>query len=92
MALVLAVAYFATVYPGRKLKLKTLSTIVINISKRIFGVPDFRYYAITEGIKRLLACDDKGLGRPDPPWSPKTQLKLRLLQNNLGKLLSCNTS
>jgi hypothetical protein len=76
MALVLAVAFFATVYLGQKLKLETLSTIVMRLSKRIFGIPDFRFYAIAEGIKRLLEHDDKGLERPKPPWSPRTQLKI----------------
>jgi hypothetical protein len=76
MALVLAVAFFATVYLGQKLKLESLSAIVMRLSKRIFGIPDFRYYAIAEGIKRLLERDDKGPERPQPPWSPRTQLSL----------------
>jgi hypothetical protein len=76
MALVLAVAYFATVYLGQRLKLETLSAVVLRLSRRIFGIPDFRYYAIADGIKRLLERDDKGLERPQPPWSPRTQLKL----------------
>ena len=76
MAVVLAVAFFATVYLGQRLKLDTLSATVMRLSKRIFGIPDFRYYAIAEGIKRLLESDDRGLERPKTPWSPRTQLKL----------------
>lgn len=76
MALVLAVAFFATVYLGQRIKLEAFSAIVMCLSKRIFGIPDFRFYAIAEGIKRLLERDDKGLERPKPPWSPRTQLSL----------------
>ena len=76
MALVLAVAYFAMVHLGQRIKLGVLSAIVINLSKRIFGVPNFRYYAIAEGITRVLEHDDKGLERPEPPWSPRIQLNL----------------
>lgn len=76
MALVLAAAYFAAVYIGSKLKMRVLSAMVIKLSQRIFGVPDFRYYALAEGIKRLLERDDKGLWRPMTPWIPKTQLSL----------------
>ena len=61
IALVLAMAFFATVYLGQKLKLGALTAIIINLSKRIFGLPDLRFYAIAEGGKRLLERDDKGL-------------------------------
>ncbi len=76
MVLVFAAAYFAAVYIGSKLKMKVLSAVIIKISQRIFGVADFRYYAIADGIKRLLGRDDKGLWRPTKPWVPKTQLSL----------------
>ena len=76
MALVLAVAFFAAVYIGRRLKLEALSATVLRVSKRIFGIPDFRYYAIADGIKRVLERDSKGLLPPMPPWVPRTQLKL----------------
>jgi hypothetical protein len=76
MALVLAAAYFAAVHIGGKLKIGALTAILINVSKRIFGIADFRYYAIADGIKRLLERDTKGLWRPTTPWIPKTQLSL----------------
>jgi len=76
MALVLAVAFFATAYLGQRMKLETLSTTVMHLSKRIFGIPNFRFYAIAEGIKFALERDDKGLERPRPPWVPKIQLRL----------------
>jgi hypothetical protein len=76
MALVLAAAFFAAVHIGGKLKLVTLSAIIIKASKRIFGVAAFRYYAIADGIKELLSRNKTGPIRPNPPWIPKNQLKL----------------
>jgi len=76
MALVLAAAYFAAVHIGSRLKLAVLSTIIIKASKRIFGVADFRYYAIADGIKELLSRNKTGPLRLIPLWTPKTQLKL----------------
>lgn len=76
MALVLAAAYFASVYVGRKLKLRVMSSILTRISKRIFGIPDFRYYAIADGIKELLSRNMQGPLRILPKWVPKNQLSL----------------
>ena len=76
MALVCAAAYFAAVHIGGKLKLVALSAIIIKASKRIFGVAAFRYYAIADGIKELLSRHQTGPLRPQPPWSPRNQLKL----------------
>jgi hypothetical protein len=76
MALVSAVAYFTAVHIGGKLKLATLSAIIIKASKRIFGVAPFRYYAIADGIKELLSRHETGPLCPQPLWSPRNQLKL----------------
>ncbi len=76
MALVLATAYFASVYIGSKLKMRVLSAILMRLSKRIFGIPDFKYYAITDGIKELLSRNMKGPLRLLPQWVPKNQLSL----------------
>ncbi len=78
MALVLAAAYFTSVYIGSKLKMRVLSAILIKLSKRIFGLPDFRYYAIADGIKELLSRNREGPLRLLPKWIPKNQLKLFL--------------
>lgn len=60
MALVLAAAYFTMVYLARRLKLKAISGLVLKASRRIFGIPDFRYYALADGIRELLKRNDKG--------------------------------
>jgi hypothetical protein len=54
MALVLAGSYFAAVYLGMRAKLEILTAHVLKAAKRIFGIPDFRYYAIADGIRELL--------------------------------------
>jgi hypothetical protein len=54
VALVLAAAYFSAVWLGESLKLRILSTRVAKVAKRFFGVPDFHYYALIDGIALLL--------------------------------------
>jgi hypothetical protein len=69
MALVLAAAYFTMAYLGQRLKLKAMSRLLLKTSRRIFGIPDFRYYALADGIKELLTRHRKG---PLPTQLPKT--------------------
>ena len=63
MGLVLAASYCAAVYLGVRAKMEILVTHVLKASKRIFGIPDFRYYAIADGIRELLHKYDKGIVR-----------------------------
>ena len=51
--LVMAVAYFACVYLGRRAKLHLLVHHVYTVSQRIYGVPEFRFYAIADGIREV---------------------------------------
>ncbi len=61
MALVTAAAYFAAVYPGLRMKLRVLASHVLRASKRVFGIPDFRLYALADGIRQLLYSQTRGL-------------------------------
>ena len=61
MALVLAVTYFIMVYLGIKTKLRVLSRHVLRAARRLFGIPDFRFYALADGIRELLFGRHKGL-------------------------------
>jgi hypothetical protein len=63
VALTLAAAYFAAVWLGEKLRLAVLCRRVANLAKRFFGVPEFHYYALADGIRTLLSR----LGRWIPP-------------------------
>ena len=55
IALVLAAAYFSGVWLGESLKLAVLATRVTQVAKRFFGVPDFHYYALADGISVLFS-------------------------------------
>ena len=55
MALVLAAVYFSAVWLGNTLKLAVLSAHVIKASKRFYGVTEFCYYALADGISVLLS-------------------------------------
>jgi len=58
--LVLACFFFGAVYLGRKAKLKILVVHLLRAGKRLFGVPDFRYYALADGIQTILRRVGKG--------------------------------
>jgi hypothetical protein len=75
VALVMATAYFAAVWLGESLKLAVLASRVLKVAKRFFGVPEFHYYALADGIRFLLSRIR--LRRPRlPPPSPLPQLWL----------------
>ena len=76
MALVLAAVYFAAVYLGARSKLEIMATHILKISRRIFGIPDFRYYALADGIGRALSRIDKGPCREGPDGQKSAQLLL----------------
>lgn len=54
-ALVLVAAYFAAGWLGQSLKLAVLASRVGRVAKRFFGVPEFHYYALADGISVLLS-------------------------------------
>ena len=49
-ALLLAAIYFNCVVLDTAQKLKILTGHVLKAAKRVFGIPDFKYYAISDGI------------------------------------------
>jgi hypothetical protein len=61
MVLVTAAAYFAAVYLGLRMKLRVLAGHVLRASKRVFGIPDFRLYALADGIRQFLYSQTRGL-------------------------------
>jgi hypothetical protein len=73
VALVLAAAYFSAVWLGESLKLKVLSTRVAQVAKRFFGVPDFHYYALADGIAMLLSRLGRWMKEPRASKSPENQ-------------------
>ena len=75
--LVLAASYFAAVWLGTTTKLNILAMHAMNAAKRIFGIPDFRYYALADGISAIFKRIGKGPLHPrrhKPEPSPQLLL------------------
>lgn len=53
MAILLAVFYFMAVRLDTQTKLKIMVSHVLKQAKRVFGVPDFKYYAISDGLANI---------------------------------------
>ena len=71
--LVTAVAYFAATFLGQQMKLRILCEKLLIISQRFFGIPPFRFYALADGIHRILS---QGTFRP--PETPPASFQLEL--------------
>ena len=67
--LVMAVAYFTCVYLGRGAKLRILTQHVYEAVHRIFGIAEFRFYAIADGIRNTLYGRSGALKPSEPPPS-----------------------
>jgi hypothetical protein len=74
VVLVTAAAYFAATFLGQKMKLRILCEKLLIISQRFFGIPPFRFYALADGIKKLLSQTS-----PCPPEKSPPSLQLQLL-------------
>ncbi len=61
MAILTAVSYFAMVYMGLRTKLRVLARHVMGAARRLFGIPDFHFYALADGIREYLFGRQKGL-------------------------------
>jgi hypothetical protein len=71
--LVTAVAYFAATFLGQQMKLRILCEKLMIISQRFFGIPPFRFYALADGIRRILSQ-----GTFSPPQMPPASLQMEL--------------
>jgi Transposase DDE domain len=71
--LVTAVAYFAATFLGQQMKLRILCDKLLIISQRFFGIPPFRFYALADGIRRILSQ-----GTFSPPETPPASLQMEL--------------
>jgi hypothetical protein len=76
IVLVLCAMYFAAVHLGDSIRLGVLAHHALKEAKRLFGIPDFRYYAMADGIKTLLEGFRK-------PFLEKETLNPRTLQTSL---------
>lgn len=53
MPLVYAAAYFAAVLLDTASKLKVMAGYVLKAAKRVFGIPEFHYYSIADGLTSI---------------------------------------
>jgi len=77
MSILTAVIYFAMVYLGLRVKMRILARNILRASRRVFGIPDFHFYALADGIRDLLFGRQKGLQEhfsPHNPIQPQLQL------------------
>ena len=80
-----AVAYFTAVVLGTRIKLDILATHLATAAKRLFGIPNFRLYALADGIREVCARSPR---RPPPATNALPQLTLGLPLRFLGKVLA----
>lgn len=59
MPLLLAVMFFAACVLDHDLRLRVLAGFVEKAAKRVFGIPDFKYYALADGL-RAIFCRHPG--------------------------------
>ena len=60
VALLLAAVHFTAVRIGMEARLKILALHALDAAKRLFGIPDFRFYALADGIRDILHKAAKG--------------------------------
>ena len=53
MPLVLAAMFFAARVLDHDLRLRVMAGYVEKAAKRLFGIPDFKYYALADGLSAL---------------------------------------
>ncbi len=76
MPLVTAAAYFAAAVLDTKAKLKVMAGYVFKAAKRLFGIPDFRYYAIADGFVGVFSRHPGRISPQCHSTSQETQLML----------------
>jgi hypothetical protein len=74
VVLVLAAMYFTAAVLGRKMKLKILAGHVLKAAKRLFGIPDFRYYALADGICEICREFPRRAGQSATPGTDELPL------------------
>ena len=78
VAIVLATAYFAMAWLGLGDKLAVLADHVKRVSKRMFDVPDFFFYAIADGLRTLFSRHGRWNALDGPDKEPKEPCQMIL--------------
>lgn len=75
-----AIAYFTSIYMHMNLKLKWMVQKVFILSKRFLGIPYFFYFALTNGILKLLKKANTCIST-NKVYNPTGTIILNLLSN-----------
>jgi hypothetical protein len=75
MPLVLAAVYFASCVLDQDARLRVMAGFVEKAAKRLFGIPDFKLYALADGLTSIFA---RHPGRPTPPKRPPKAKQMTL--------------
>ena len=78
MSLVLAASYFAAIVLDIGSKLRVIAAYVLKSAKRVFGIPDFRYYAIADGLRSIFMRHPGKSYRQFWPKLPREGVQLAL--------------
>jgi DDE family transposase len=70
VVLVAVAAYFATTFLGLKMKLRLLTEKLLIVAARFFGIPLFSFYALAEGIRKVLSQGSPPTCAPPPDAWP----------------------
>lgn len=76
MALLLAVFYFIAIKLDTAQKLRIMTGHVLKQAKRLFGVPDFRYYALGDGLQAIFTRSPGKINNPNPYTVDPSQMGL----------------
>jgi hypothetical protein len=74
MGLLLAVFYFMAVKLDTSAKLTIMSGAIFKAAKRVFGIPDFKYYAMSDGLSAIFKRSPGKL--PSSPFAEKDPMQL----------------
>ncbi len=84
LAVLLAAVYFASAWLGESVRRSILVRNITRASKRMFGVVEFHYYAIADGLATLFRRFGKWHGRGQDVESKNGSLQLDLLLFDTG--------
>jgi len=75
MGLLLAVFYFLAVKLDMSQKLKIMTGHILKQAKRVFGIPDFKFYAVGDGLSTIFRRSPGKITAPRPPDGDLEQLE-----------------
>jgi len=74
MGILLVALYFLSVHLGQGLRLEILAGHIVSASKRFYGISEFCYYALADGVGALLSRISPKKVKPPPENEPQNLL------------------